>query len=328
MRAPVVVLVAFAIAASGTCARRGGAHQWPSRPVTVIVPFGPGTGSDLVARLLAPRLSERWRQPVVVDNRPGADGIVGVQAFASSKDGHTLVFTPAGPITLSPLLHERLPFDPVRDLVPTAAVVTASIGIAATTTIKSSSLADVAALARHQPGRLLWAATPGLPEVIFKAFLALEKLEMKHVPYREPSMAVQDLAAGRIHAGVFAVPTVMTQVRAGSVRLLAVTTTARIAAAPDVPTLAEVGYPPLSSDGRWGFYGWREISAALRDRISDDVRHVLHDREIASRLEAMGLTVAPGGADEFARALEQQRGQVHDIARIIGLKPPSSRGAQ
>ena len=136
MRAPVVVLVAMAIAASGACARRSGSTQWPTRPVTVIVPFGPGTGSDLVARLLAPRLSERWRQPVVVDNRPGADGIVGVQVFASAKDEHTLVFTPAGPITLSPLLHERLPFDPVRDLVPTAAVVTASIGIAATSTVK------------------------------------------------------------------------------------------------------------------------------------------------------------------------------------------------
>ena len=225
----------MAIAASGACARRAGSNQWPSRPVTVIVPFGPGTGSDLVARLLAPRLSERWRQPVVVDNRPGADGIVGVQVFASAKDGHTLIFTPAGQVTLSPLLHERLPFDPVRDLVPTAAVVTASIGIAATSTLNGSSLADVAALARHQPGRLLWAATPGLPEVIFKAFLALEKLEMKHVPYREPSMAVQDLAAGRIHAGVFAVPTVMAHVRSGSVRLLAVTTTARIAAAQMCP---------------------------------------------------------------------------------------------
>ena len=134
MRAPVVVLMAMAIAASGACVRRSGSSQWPTRPVTVIVPFGPGTGSDLVARLLAPRLSERWRQPVVVDNRPGADGIVGVQVFASAKDGHTLVFTPAGQVTLSPLLHERLPFDPVLDLVPTAAVVTASIGIAATST--------------------------------------------------------------------------------------------------------------------------------------------------------------------------------------------------
>ena len=230
-----------------------------------------------------------------MDNRPGADGIVGVQVFASAKDGHTLVFTPAGQVTLSPLLHERLPFDPVRDLVPTAAVVTASIGIAATMHRQRLVARRCGgAGAPRSRGGCCGPPRPGLPEVIFKAFLALEKLEMKHVPYRDPSMAVQDLAAGRIHAGVFAVPTVMAHVRSGSVRLLAVTTTARIAAAPDVPTLAEVGYPPLSSDGRWGFYGWREIPAALRDRISDDVRHVLHDREIASTSRGNGADRGAG----------------------------------
>ena len=144
--------MAIAIATCGACARSSGPTDWPTRPVKVIVPFGAGSGADLVTRFLAPRLSERWGQPVVIDNRPGADGIVGVQAFVSANDRHTLLFTPAGQITLSPLLHERLPFDPVRDLVPIAAVVNPSIAIAVAKTVQVASLADLAKLARHAAG--------------------------------------------------------------------------------------------------------------------------------------------------------------------------------
>ena len=327
MRA-VPALLTLTLVTTGCGARSAEPVDWPVRPVTVIVPFGPGGGADLVARLLAPSLSGRWRQPVIIDNRPGADGIVGVQAFVSARDGHTLLFTPGGQVMLSPLLHDRLAFDPIRDLVPTAAVVTPSIGISVNSALEAVSLADLVALSRRQPGRLLWTGTPGLPEVIFKALLALEKLEMMHVPYRDVSLAVQDLAAARLHVGIFAVPTVMPQIQTGRARLLAVTSSARVAAAPDVPTTSEAGYPLLSADGRWGFYAWRDIPVTLRDRISSDVRHALQDRTVAARLEAMGLKVAPGDAEEFGRALKHQRGQVHEIARLIGLRPPSAEGGR
>ena len=321
MQPLLLALLAFGVVVVPACRQPAASADWPTRPVTVIVPFGPSSGTDVVARLLAPRLAERWRQPVVIDNRPGADGIVGVQAFVSATDGHTLLFTPAGQVTLSPLLHERLSFDPSRDLVPTAGVVTPAIGISVAHAVTATSLAEFVALARQHPGRFLWAAPPGLPEVLFKAFLALEKLEMKHVPYRDLALALQDLAAGRIHAGIFAVPTLMPHLQSGAARLLTVTSSTRIAAAPDVPTSAEAGYPLLSADGKWGFYSWRDIQPALRDRISADILHVLDERAIADRLQAMGLTVAPGDAEDFGRAIERQRGQVREIVRIIGLKP-------
>ena len=323
MRVPVSVFAIALLSTAPACSRNATTGEWPTRPVTVIVPFGPGGGADIVARLLVPRLSERWRQPVVVDNRPGADGVVGVQAFLSARDGHTLLFTPAGQVTLTPLLRDDIPFDPARDLVPTAAAVTASIAISVTGDVKASSLADLVVSVGSEGTRLLWSATPGLPEVIFKACLAVEKLEMTHVPYRDLSMALRDLAAGRIHVGIFALPTVMPFVQSGSVRLLAVTSSARVAAAPDVPTSSEAGYPALSSDGRWGFYGWRDIPPALRDRIAADVRQVLEDKNLAARLVAMGLTVAPGDAEEFGQAIERQRNQVREITRILGLKPPA-----
>jgi tripartite-type tricarboxylate transporter receptor subunit TctC len=325
MRTIRVVLLAVAIAIASSCAR-GGTGEWPTRPVKVIVPFGPGSGTDIVTRLLAPRLSERWRQPVVIDNRPGADGIAGVQAFVSAHDQHTLLFTPAGQVTLSPLLHDRLPFDPIRDLVPIAATVDPSIGIAIAKDVPAASLADLAALARSQSDRYLWASAPGLPDVIFRAFLALEKVRMTHVPYRAQSMALQDLGAGRIHVLAASVATLSPVLQSGSARLLVVATRARIAAAPDVPTTLEAGYPVLTTEGRWGFYGWRDMSVTLRDRISEDIRQALDDAGLAAKLAAMGLTVAPAGAEEFAHAVEEQRRQVHEIASIIGLKPANASG--
>jgi tripartite-type tricarboxylate transporter receptor subunit TctC len=322
------VLLGIAIATLAACVRNASSTDWPARPVKVIVPFAAGSGTDIVARLMAPRLSERWQQPVVIDNRPGADGIAGVQDFVSADDQHTLLFTPAGQVTLSPLLHDRLPFDPVRDLVPIAAAVDPSMGIAVTSDVAVASLPDLAKLARQQPNRYLWAAVPGLPEMIFRAFLALERAPLKHVPYRDQSVALQDLAAGRIHVMAASVPTVSHLLQSGSARLLAVTTAARIAAAPDVPTTTEAGYPVLTSEGRWGFYGWRDMPVTLRDRISEDIRQALADDALVARLAAIGLTVAPGNAEEFSRAVVAQRRQVHEIARIIGIRPPSIEGGR
>ncbi len=327
MRATLPFFLAIGLAIASACGRTASSSEWPTRPVKLIVPFGPGSGSDVVARLLAPRLSERWRQPVVVDNRPGADGIAGVQAFAAATDHHTLLFTPAGQVTLSPLLHEQLPFDPVADLVPIAAVVNPSIGIA-TTSSGAASLSDLVSRARQEPDRLMWAAVPGLPEVIFKAFLAIEKLRMKYVPYRDMSVALQDLGAERIQVLVGSVPTLSPLLQSGRARLLVVTTSERISAAPEVPTTTEAGYPALSADGKWGFYGWRGIPDALRERISQDIHLVLDDPALVAKLSNMGLTVAPGTAEEFTRAIDRHRERVQEMARIIGLKPRSSDGGR
>ena len=328
MRATLRCFLAIGLAIASACSRPAGSSDWPTRPVKLIVPFGPGSGQDVIARLLAPRLSERWRQPVVVDNRPGADGIVGVQAFAAAADHHTLLFSPAGQVTLSPLLHERLPFDPVTDLVPIAALVNPSIGIATSSRNEAASLSDLVSRARQAPDRLKWAAVPGLPEVIFKAFLAIEKLQMKYVPYREMSVALQDLGAERLQLMVSSVPTLSPLLQSGRARLLVVTTSARISAAPEVPTTTEAGYPALTADGKWGVYGWRDIPDALRERISQDIRLALDDPALIAKLSNMGLTVAPGTAEEFTRALDHHRKQVQEMARIIGLKPPSREGGR
>ena len=160
-----------------------------------------------------------------------------------------------------------------------------------------------------------------MPDLIFKAFLTLEQVRMKHVPYRVQSMALQDLIAGRIHIFAASVATLSPMLRTGEARLIAVATSGRIAAARNLPTMKEAGYPELTSDGGWGFFGWRDMPATLRDRISGDISRALDDVALAPKLEAMGLTVRPATAAAFGAAVEEQRRQVDAIAGILGIKP-------
>ena len=284
------------------------------------MPFGAGTGTDLTARLFAPLLAERWGTPVVVDNRPGGDSVIGLQAFVAGADEHTLLFAPTGSVTLTPLRHESLGFSPDEELVPIAAATEVTLAIAASDTVPISSLSDLVALARAQPGEYRWAAVTGLPELILSAFLELERLEMTHVAYRDIPNALRDLGAGRIHVMIGSIATISPQLPSGNVRLIAVTSSERSAIAPLVPTVIEAGYPSLTIDGQWGFFGPRGLSNDLRRRIADDVRQATQDPTLVARLAAMGQIADGGTAEEFAAAIERQRQQVADIARIVGLK--------
>lgn len=314
-----VVGILFVAAA---CGRSGRPEEWPFRPVRVIVPFGAGASADLIARLFAPLLAERFQRSVVVDNRPGGDAVAGVQAFVAAHDRHTLLFAPMGIITTNPWLHERMPFDPVRDLVPIAAAAKPSIAIAAAATARVESLSDLLTLVRRHPGEYLWAATPGLPELVFRAFLELEALQMKHVAYRDIVPAVHDLGAGRIHITIAALPTLSPALQTGAARLLAVTTSTRAPVAPDVPTAAEAGYPALTVEGPFGFFGWRDMPDDLRDRVAAAVRHAASDPGVVARLTKVGFVMTAGSTEEFVKAIEAQRKQVDGIARIVGLKRP------
>jgi tripartite-type tricarboxylate transporter receptor subunit TctC len=311
--------VALALLATAGCSPDT-PTEWPSKPVRVVVPFGAGTGTDLTARLFAPLLAERWGTPVVVDNRPGGDSVIGLQAFVAGADDHTLLFAPTGAVTLTPLQHESLGFNPDEDLVPIAAATEVTLAIAASRAVPISSLSDLVALARAHPGEYRWAAVPGLPELIFSAFLTLERLETTHVAYRDIPNALRDLGAGRIHVMIGSIATISPQLSSGNVRLLAVTTSERSAIAPQVPTAIEAGYPSLTIDGQWGFFGPRELPNDLRRRIAGDVRQATQDPTLVARLAAMGQIADGGTGEEFAVAIERQRQQVTEIARIVGLK--------
>jgi len=295
------------------------AEPWPQRPVRFVLPLGPGSGTDIAARLFAERLAQRWGQPVVVENRPGGDSFVAIAAFLGANDDHIMLFAGMGTFTAHPYLHDKLPYD-MRDIVPVAGASNIVVAIAVPASLNLGSMADLVALARAEPGKLNAATVPGVTDFIFSGFLKDAGLDIARVPYRDITQAVGDLGEARIQLMSASLTIVQPQVQAGRAKLLAVTSRARVPVAPGVPTVAEAGYPTLELEGLIGLYGTRTLPKELRERIAADVRAVAADPAIAARLAPLGQVVNATTPDEYAAAIEEQRAKVAAIARILGVK--------
>lgn len=314
----VIAILWSAIAWSGTASA---AESWPQRNVRFILPLPPGSGVDLGARLFAERLSAKWGQPVVVENRPGGDGVVAVTAFINAQDDHTLLFAPVSSFTAYPYLHpeDKLPYDP-RDLAPIARVSNTVVVIAVPSSRKISSLKELVDLAKSQPGKLNWNTATGVSDFLFEGFEKSDGVSWTRVPYRDTVQALNDLADGRIDVWGGAYAIARAQVQAGKVRLLAVTNHERAPMLPDLPTVIEAGYPTLHFDGLVGLFGPRNMSDDLRNRIASDIEAV-SDKAMADKLAVSGQVLSPGKAAAFEASIEEQRATVAKIATQIGIKP-------
>ena len=296
------------------------AQNWPQRVVRFIVPLGPGSGSDIGARLFADRLSARWGKPVVIENRPGGDGIVAIAAFVNAHDDHVLLYAPASTFTAHPFLHDKLPYEPA-DLLPVARVSNTLVALVTPSAQKIGSVAELVALARAEPGKLNWATATGISDFLFAAFLKSAKLDMAKVPYRDTVHASTDLAEGRIQLYWGALAIVRPYVQSGKARLIAISNNIRAPDEPNVPTVAEAGFPELAFDGLVGLFGPRDMAEALRERIAADIKTVAADPMIASRLITTGQVVSPGRPAEFAASIDVQRATIAAIAKDLGIRP-------
>jgi tripartite-type tricarboxylate transporter receptor subunit TctC len=317
MQRSACALVASLLAALVFWAPPSKAEPWPQKTVHLIVPLPPGSATDVAARLFAERLSERWRQPVVVENRQGGDGIPAVTGFLAARDDHMLLFSFAGVITINPLLHDKLPYDPGRDLVPIVSVADNPLGIAASESLKVNSLKDLVTLVRAQPGKLTWAASPGLPHIALTGLVKVAGLDMPRAPYRDFNSAIVDLGEGRIHAASTGLSLLLPQVEAGRARLLAVTNRERSSLAPQTPTVAEAGFPELTFGGISGLYGSRDMPADLKERIAADVRAVAGNPAVAAGLNSVGAALRVGTTADFADAIADQRARATAILRDV-----------
>ena len=296
------------------------AQTWPQRPVKFLVTLGPGSGVDIGTRLLADRLSKRWGQPVVVENRPGGDGLVAISAMIAAQDDHVLLASPTSSFTAHPFVYKNLPYKP-EDLQPIARVSNTIIVMAVPADLPVKSLAELVALARAQPGKLNWAGTTGAIDFLVAGFLRTAGLSLSKVPYRNQVEAANDLAAGRIQLNETAYAIVRPQLQAGKIKLLAVTNGVRAPVLPDVPTVTEAGYPDLALDGLVGFFGPPEMPLPLREHIAADVGEVGADPAIAARLNDTGQLPNFGGPAEFHAAIELQRARVAAAAKELGVVP-------
>lgn len=298
---------------------------WPTHHVRIIVPISAGSTTDTAARLFADGLAKRWGQPVVVENRSGADTHIATAEFIKARDDHTLLWGIPSAFTINPLLLGIAPYDP-QDLVPISATASPVRLVMVHTGVPARSLGDLARLARAEPGRLLWGAPPGIPRYVFAAFLRRQSLDMPYVPYRDFGSALIDLGEGRLQVWATAGLGAIGLVQSGKARIIAVLEARRVPMLPEVATAAEAGYPEMATiDGFMGLFGWRDIPAALRDKIAGEVQAIAKEPVVRSRLEAMGQVALGTTPAEFAAAIEKQRLQIGELARLIDLKTATSK---
>src|ERR1700676_2538315 len=316
MRFVAVLCVSAALFAFPMAARAG----WPERPVKMIVTFPPGSANDAAARIFADALGKKWGKPVVVEDKPGAEGTIGVGAFVAAQDDHTLLYTVAGSVTVAPLLIDKLPYDAERDLQPIAATTAIVLTLAVSNDLPVRSIAELIDVLRSNPGKYAWTSGPTLPRYVFAAFLKRNGLQMNFVSYRDASQPQADLGEGWIKALVTSLTASSSPVQTGKARFLAVINSTRAAALPDLPTARELGHPELEIDGMSGIFGGKAISDALRNRIATDIAAICQDPEVRGKLQAGGHNVLSGTTEQLKAGIAKQRAWVGEITALIDIR--------
>ena len=310
-----------AAAALALLAANALAQTWPHKPVRMILSLGPGSGADIGARLYADRLTKLWGQPVVIENRPGGDGVIAINAVIQAKDDHVLLWGPTANFVGHPYSLDKLPYDP-KELVPVARVTGTVVTLGVPAEMNVGSLKDLLEMAKQKKGWLNWTSAVTMTDIILEGFLKKQGIEGAHVRYRNPGESVSDLVSGRLHLYSSAYAIVKSQAGAGKVKLLAVQARHRVPGL-DLPTVAELGYPGLNFEGLVGIIAARSsnLPDAARERIGADIKAVSKDPQVADRLAATAQLNTPGDAAEFAQSIEEQTKQLNESAKFLGLKP-------
>src|SRR5262245_8711976 len=300
------------------------ADPYPSRPITMIVPYTPGTGIDIVARTLGPKIAERWGQAVVVDNRPGNSGNIGAQAVAiAPPDGYTLMTTVIA-FAMTPALTRTLPYDPIRDFTPIAKVATGSMALAVNPTkLPVKSLAELIAAARERPGKLNY-ASPGngtpqhLGMELFKQRLGID---IVHVPYKGAAGAMQDLIGGQVEIAYLPVHTALPFAAAGKLRILAVASNKRSILAPDAPSFKELGYDDMDIELWYGIFGPARLPAEIVAKWSGELAAVLDLDDVKETLLKQGLAPTFGPPDALDALMRDDVARWRAVIERAGIKP-------
>ncbi len=316
-----VIMVALAFAASLVGAPDASAQSYPTRTVRFILPFGPGSGTDIAARVVADRLAVRWNTPVVIENRPGGDSLVSINAFISANDDHTLLWMPVGNFVVHPFEHEKLSYDADRDLLPIANVTTLPLSASVPASLPVGSLREFVELVRSQPNKFNAAAASGSSDFLMGGFLQSNGLQMAKIPYRDIMQGPGDLGEGRLHLLMSSFTIVQPLMQSGKVKVLAVTTRQRAPNAPDVPTMTEAGFPAFQLDSPGGLFGPRGMPLSLRERIAEDVRIAAADPMVAARLQATSQVLTILGPNEFAANIKSIQDKIATFAQATGKRP-------
>jgi tripartite-type tricarboxylate transporter receptor subunit TctC len=298
------------------------AQTYPVKPIRVIVPFPAGGTSDILARAVGQKLSEEWKQQVIVDNRPGAGANIGAELVAkAAPDGYTLLL--ASTIhTINPSLYSKLGYDPVRDFAPITLIAATSQVLAVHNSLPVKTLKEFVAYARKRPGQLNYssAGNGSQPHLTAELFKSMTKIDLVHVPYKGAPPAMTDLLAGHVALTFATAPSAVPHVKAGKLRALGVSTAQRITALPDVPTIAEAGVPGFEASGSNGLVGPTGMPAAVVERLNAAVVRIVREPAMSKYLSEQGadpLTTTPG---EYAAYIKAEVAKWSQVVKASGAK--------
>src|SRR5438094_1749684 len=296
-------------------------EPYPSRPVHVVVPYTPGTGADILSRVLGPKLAERWKAAVVTDNKPGATGNIGADfAAKAAPDGYTLLLT-ATSFTTNPAL-KPAPFDPVKDFAPIALLATGALGVYVNPEVPAKNMRDFVALVKSQPGKLYYSSPGnGGPQHLAMEFLKLETgMDIIHVPYKGAGGAIADLVGGHVQAMISALQTVAPHVQSGRLRMLAVLSAQRSPAFADVPTLKEQGLPDLEVETWYAMFAPAGTAGAVVERVNAEPSPRLRQADVKHALAKQGLAAAGGRPERLGRLVNMELARRKRVAKAAGIK--------
>jgi len=313
----VVVLLIFAVSVSAA------ENTYPSRPVRLIAPFSAGGGVDIVARLVAQRLSEKWGQQVVVDNRTGATGIIGTDLAAhATPDGYTLLMGNAATHAVNVSLFKKLPYDAIRDFVPITLVGRVPEMLVVHPALPASTVQELIALAKSKPGELTFgsAGSGSPPHLAGELFQSLAKIRLVHIPYKGSAPALTDLIAGQINMYFSNILSAVPYVKGGRLRGLGVTSAKRSVVAPDIPAIAEAGLPGYEDYNWYGVLAPKGTPKAIVDKLHTDIVHVVKSTDVEDRLTKDGAEVIANTPAEFAKFIREEIQKYAQIIKQSGLR--------
>jgi tripartite-type tricarboxylate transporter receptor subunit TctC len=313
--------IAIALVAAVAAASPAAGQEYPSRLVRLVVPQAAGGGTDTFARAIGQKLSERWGQSVVIENKAGAGGVVGTDFVAkSAPDGYTLLVTYEGSQAINQSLYEKLPFDSLKDFYPVATIAATPFILIVGPRVQAKTLEEFIAFARANPDRLSYgsAGNGSVNHLLGEMLKTAAGIQVVHVPYKGASAAIADVMGGHVDAAFASVPSVISSVQSNVVRALAVSSAKRIAVAPDIPTIAEAGFEKFDVNPWWGILAPAGLSAAIAQKISADLADILKTPEMQDVLAKQGATPLISSPEAFRALLARDIEKWSKVVKASG----------
>ena len=295
---------------------------WPNRPVKIVVPTGPGSSLDLIARAMSDKLAARWGQPVVIDNKPGAGGMLGMDAVVKATDGHTLGIGFNGPLAYAPFLYAKTPYDPAKDLKPIVMTTSQPNVLAVNAEVPARTVAELVAWAKAQGGKVNYSSlgNGSSAHLTMELLLSEAGFAATHVPFNGSPPAALAVAQGEAQLTFMVAPALLPHVRNNKARLLAVTSAQRPDSLKDLPTMAEAGYPNVEALAWNGLVGPASLPDTVAQRVAADVTELLKDAAVRQVLDNAGLTAVGGTPEAFRRFIEADVRRWGPVITRLGVK--------